>query len=323
MRYKIIPFLLASSAAANADILNSSQRFFDEDDNFAEYAENSGQIDGFELDEVPYSPADSDLGVQEILVDRDEVDRMIFRFDAAILRTDNAANESVPFAFPPTGDEPSWVVVTSASATWRPHLINGWFADIGVGADSLQFEDGGAIDYENYNGRAGVYKNFPDVDDTIFFARYEFQRLSTGSLLQSDYNAQRIRVGLQKTLYAASRHRITGGLSGAMEWTANPDRLQRDELEMNVSYSYSITDDLYTLASARVSKFDYQDGGREDWSYGLGLELIWELTKNIQISASVSYDKNDSNTSTNFGLTPTNDFQSWTGGLGVGCQVAF
>lgn len=54
-----------------------------------------------------------------------------------------------------------------------------------------------------------------------------------------------------------------------------------------------------------------------------GLELIWEMTKNISLSASVFYDKNDSNTSTNFGFTPTNDFQSWTGGVGVGCQIAF
>lgn len=323
MRYKIITFLLASAVAANADILNSAQRFLEDDSNFADYTEDSGQIDGFEIDEVPYSPADSDLGVQEVLVDRDEINRVIFRFNTAILRTDNAANESVAFAFPPTGDEPSWVLVTSASATWRPHLFNGWFADLGVGFDSLQFEDGGAIDYENYNGRAGIYKNFPDLDDTIFFARYEYQRLATGSLFEGDYTAQRIRVGLQKTLYAAPRHRITGGVSGAMEWSANPDRLQRDEIEANVSYRYSITDDLYTLATARASKFEYQDFGREDWSYALGLELIWEVTKNVQLSASVFYDKNDSNTDTLGGFLPTNDFQSWTGGLGVGCQVAF
>lgn len=322
MRYKIIPFLLVGVATANADILNTTQRFFDEDDNFAEYTEDSGQIDGFEIDEVPYSPADSDLGVQEVLVDRDEVNRMIFRFNTAILRTDNASNEFNTTTFTQS-DEPSWVFVNSASATWRPHLIDGWFADVGVGADSLLFEDGGAIDYENYNGRAGIYKNFPDLDDTIFFARYEYQRLSTGSLLQSNYNAQRVRLGLQKTLFAAPRHRITGGLSGAMEWSASPERLRRNELEMNVSYSYSITDDLYTLASARVSNFNYLGAGREDWTYGLGLELIWEVTKNIQISASVSYDKNDSNTPSFGGVFPTNDFQSWTGGLGIGCQMAF
>ncbi|MEP2777379.1 MAG: outer membrane beta-barrel protein [Luteolibacter sp.] len=323
MRYKIIPILLAGATAAHADILNSTQRFFGEDDNFAEYAEDSGQVDGFEIDEVPYSPADSDLGVQEVLVDRDEVDRLIFRFSTSILRTDNAANESNPLAFTPTGDEPSWLVATRLSASWRPHLFDGWFADIGAGVDSLQFEDGGAVDYENYNGRVGIYKNFPDLDDLIFFTRYEYQRIATGSLLQSDYNAQRIRAGLQKTLYAAPRHRITGGLSGALEWSANPDMLQRDEVEMNVSYRYSITDDLYTLASATVSKFEYQDFGREDWSYGFGLELIWEMTKNVQLSASVFYDKNDSNTDTFGGFTPTNDYQSWTGGLGVGCQWAF
>lgn len=323
MRYIIIPLLLAGGGAATADILNSAQRFFDSEDNFASYTEGSEQIDGFEVDEVPYSPADSDLGVQEVLVDRDEVNRVIFRFNTAIIRTDNAANAINPFAFPIQGDESSFGLVTSVSTTWRPHLFNGWFADIGFGADALQFEDGGAIDYENYNGRVGLYKNFPDLDDTIFFARYEYQRLSTGSLLQSDYNAQRIRVGLQKTLYAASRHKVTGGFSGALEWAASPERLRRNEYKLNVTYSYSITDDIYTLASARASRFEYIQAGREDWTYGFGLELIWEVTNNVQVSASVSYDKNDSNTSTFAGFAPTNDFQSWTGGLGVGFQLAF
>ncbi len=312
MRYQIIPFLFVGFTAANADVLSSTQRFLDKEDNFDEYTENSGEVDGFEVDEVPYSPADSDIGVQEVLVERDEVAPVIFRFSTAIFRTDNAASGSF------FGDEPSWVSSTSASAIWRPHLVDGWFGDFGAGVGILQFEDSRAIDNENYSGRIGIYKNFPDLDDTIFFARYEYQLLGTGSLQDSDYTAQRIRAGLQKTLYAAPRHRITAGLSGAFEWTANPERLQRDEIEMDVSYRYSITDNLYTLASAGVSKFEYEDFGREDWSYGLGLELIWEMTRNFQLSASVFYDKNDSNTP--FGI---NDYQSWTGGLGVSCQWAF
>lgn len=316
MRYKIILSFLVCAATANADILSNTQRFFDQDDNFAGYTEDSEQIDGFEIDEVPYSPADSDLGVQEVLVDRDDVNRMIFRFNAAVLRTDNAATGNV------FTDEPSWVFTTRLSATWRPHIIDGWFGDLGMGVDTLDYDRSSAVNYENYNGRIGIYKNFPDLDDTIFFARYEYQRLATGSLLNGDYTAQRIRAGLNKTLYTAPRHRITAGLSGAFEWSANPDRLQRDEIEVNVSYIYNITDNLYTLASANVSKFEYQDFGREDWSYGIGLELIWEVTKNVNVSASIFYDKNDSNVGGFFAPSP-NEFQSWTGGLGLGCQWAF
>jgi hypothetical protein len=268
---KIISFLLVGAAAANADILSSTQRFFDQGDEFTNYSEDeSGRVDGFEVGEVPYSPADSDLGVQEVLVEREDVAPVIFRFSTAIFRTDNAAGNNF------FGDEPSWISSSRASATWRPHLINGWFGDFGVGMDFLRFEDDSAIDYENYSGRAGIYKNFPDLDDTVFFARFEYQSLNTGSLFDSNYDAQRIRVGLQKTLYAASRHRLTTGLSGAYEWAANPDRLQRDEIEANLTYRYAFCDDVYTLVTVDVSRFDYQDFGREDWSYGLGLEVVWE-----------------------------------------------
>lgn len=313
MRYKILPLLLATMVAASADILSSTERFLGRDDPFTGYTEGeSGKVDGLELDEVPYSPADSDLGIQEILVERDEIAKVIFNFSTAIFRTDNA---SVGNAF---GGEPSWVSSTRAAATWRPHLFDGWFGDFGAGVDFLRFDTGSAIDYENYRGRIGIYKNFPDLDDMIFFTRYEYQRLTTGSLLESDYNAQRIRAGVQKTLYAAPRHRITAGLSGAYEWTATPDRLQRDEIEADVSYRYSITDDLYTLVSAGVSRFEYKDFGREDWNYGLGLELVWEMTRNLQLSASVFYDRNDSNTAFGF-----NDHESWSSGLGLSCRWAF
>jgi len=313
MRSKIISYLLVGAAAANADILSSTQRFFDQGDEFTNYSEDeSGRVDGFEVGEVPYSPADSDLGVQEVLVEREDVAPVIFRFSNAIFRTDNAAGNNF------FGDEPSWISSSRASVTWRPHLINGWFADFGVAMDFLRFEDDSAIDYENYSGRAGIYKNFPDLDDTVFFARFEYQSLNTGSLFDSNYDAQRIRLGLQKTLYAASRQRMTAGLSAAYEWAANPDRLQRDEIEVNLTYRYAFCDDVYTLVTVDVSRFDYQDFGREDLSYGLGLEVAWEMTKNLRVSASVTYDKNDSNSPLG-----ANDFQSWTGGVGLGCQVAF
>ena len=309
MRNKIILFLLVGIATANADILNSTQRFLGQSDPFSDYANGgSGKVDGLPVDEVPYSPADSDLGVQQVLAKREDVAPVTFNLSTAILRTDNAAGSN----------EPSWLTSTSAVAAWRPLLFDGWFGDVGVGADYLRFDDKAAADYENYSGRLGIYKSFPDLDDTIFFVRYEYQFLSSGSVTNSDYNAQRIRAGVLKTLYVAPRQSITAGVSGALEWSAHPKVIQRDEIEGNLTYRYAFTDNIYMLTSARVSRFEYQDFGRDDWTYGLGIQLIWELTKNLQVSASISYDKNDSNSG-----VATDEFQSWTGGLGIGCQWAF
>lgn len=279
---------------------------------YPSYSEEGEEIVPSALDQAPYSPADSDLGVQEILMERPERFPVIFDLRSSVFFTDNAPSGNV------LTDDQSWVFSTVARAAYRPHLWHGWFGDFGVNYDFVRFDDSSALDYENHNMRLGVFKILPDLDDTIFFMRYEYQRLMTGSLSEGDYNAQRIRAGLQKVLWATPRHQVSSTLSAAYEWTARPEALQRDEISLDVAYRYSITDAIYTVASARAYYFDFDQAGREDWTYSMGLELIWQVSRNFRTSASVYYDKNDSNTPFGF-----NDFEAWTAGVGIGMEWTF
>ena len=308
--------IVLSSLSANADVLNATQRFFGMGGQYPEYAEEGEETPASVLDQAPYSPSDSDLGVQEILVERPQRAPVIFDFSTAILRTDNAPSRNP--RFPNAGDQSSWISATSLSVAWRPHLVHGWFADLGLGQDLLRYDRANALDFENLNTRLGVFKVLPDLDDTTAFARYEFQRITTSSLGDGDYNAQRIRAGLQKVLWAAPRHQLSSSISGAYEWVAHPALLERNELSADIAYRYSITDSLYTLASARASRFSYDQFGRDDCTYGLALELIWQANQNFRANASIYFDKNDSDTFGN-----ANEYETWTGGLGIGAQWAF
>ena len=236
----------------------------------------------------------------------------MFDIRTSFLRTDNAPSGSR------LTDEPSWLSSSRASVTWRQHIVNGWFADLGVYQDYLWFSNSSATDYENLTTRAGVFKFFPDLDDAVIFATYEYQRLTTGSLDDGDYNAQRIRVGVQKTLWAIPGQQLSTSLNGAYEWTARPKNLQRNQLGIDLNYRYSFTDRIYALATARAYYFNYDEFGREDWAYEFGTQLVWQMTRNIQANASVYYNKNDSNSFGDFA-----DYEAWTGGVGIGFQVAF
>ncbi len=308
--------IVLSSLSANADVLTSTQRFFGMGGQYPEYADENGETPASVLDQAPYSPADSDLGVQEILVERAQRAPVIFDISTAILRTDNAPSGNP--RFPGAGDQSSWVSATSVSVAWRPHMVHGWFADLGLGQDFLRYDRTNAVDFENFNTRLGVFKVLPDLDDTIVFARYEYQRITTTSFREGDYNAQRIRAGLQKVLWAAPRHQVSGSISGAYEWTAHPTLLERNELSADIAYRYSITDSLYSLASARVSKFSYDQFGRDDTTIGLALELIYQFNENFRANASIFFDQNDSDTFGN-----ANEYQTWTSGLGIGAQWTF
>ncbi|MBC7980497.1 MAG: outer membrane beta-barrel protein [Armatimonadetes bacterium] len=312
MQKYLVLFFLISPLAVNADVLTPVQRFFGMGGEYPAYSDEEQEIESSAIDQAPYSPADSDFGVQEILVRHPEVAPVIFDSRTTVFHTDNAPSGNV------NTDDPAWASSSRMSLSWRPHLIAGWFGDIGLGTDILRFDDSSATDYENLNTRLGMYHILPDLDDTIVFVRYEFQRLTTGSLGDGDYNAQRVRAGLQKVLWEAPRHQFAASASGAYEWTARPDVLERNELAIDVTYKYSITDTLYTVASLRSAYFDFDQLNREDLFYGMGLELIWQFNQNFRANASVFYDRNDSNSV--FGL---NDYESWTGGIGFGMQWVF
>lgn len=264
------------------------------------------------LDQAPYSPADSDLGVQEMLVERASRAPVILDLKRSILRTDSAPSGNS------ATDRSSWVSATSASVAWRPHLAYGWFADLGVGIDVVRYDRTNAIDFENFNSRLGIFRVFPELDDTVLFTRFEYQRLTTTSLGDGDYDARRIRAGLQKTVWEAPRHQVVATVSGAYEWSAHPESLQRNEIAAEVAYSYSFTDSIYSVLSARASSFNYDQFGRDDWTYGFAAELIWQINDRFSASASLMFDKNDSDT---FGAL--NEYEAWSGGLSFGAQYTF
>ncbi|MDP4626097.1 MAG: hypothetical protein NWT08_13280 [Akkermansiaceae bacterium] len=180
MYKKILFVFVISSMASQADVLSSTQRFFGLGGQFPDYAEESDELNPSVIDQAPYSPADSDLGVQEILVPRSDRQPIFFDFSTAVYRTDEAASGSLN-ANGTLNNGSSWVSATSLALSWRPHVHKGWYADVGVGLDVLRFDRTSAADFENLNLRAGVFKLLPDLDNTILFARLELQRITSGS----------------------------------------------------------------------------------------------------------------------------------------------
>ena len=312
MHRKIITITLLGTLCSQADILTSTQRFFGMGGQVPSYTDDSEEVEPTVLGQAPYSPADSDLGVQSILVPRGDTEPLIFNFSSSISRIDNAPSGN------PATDTDSWVSNSSVSLTWRPHLVSGWFADLGISQDLIRYDRSNALDFENFNLRAGVFKSLPDLDDTVLFARYEYQRLTFTSFSNGQYNAHRIRAGALKTLWEMPGHQLTGGLSGSYEWYAQPSFVMRNEYAADLAYHYAISSSLNAVASVRVARSNFDEFGRDDWTYGLGVDLVWQINPDFNAIASVYYDRNDSDTFGN-----ANEYESWTTGVGVGLEWSF
>lgn len=261
---------------------------------------------------APFSPADSDLGVQQVLGSNRGRAPVKVSFDTSLSYTNNAPGAT------PVDDDASWFSASRLGVSWRPQIAYGWFADIGLAQELFRFEGSKAVDFENFQPCLGVVKSIPELDDMVFFARYEYQRITTGSLSESNYSAQRIRTGLQKDLLLASRYQLSAGVDAAFDINANADALERNEYSADLSYTYWFADHLSSTLSWTGSMWDFRHGGREDWSHIVGLELTWTPCRNARVYTNVFYTNNNSNAA--FGA---NDFEAWQSGIGFGLSYSF
>jgi len=261
---------------------------------------------------APFSPADSDLGVQQILSSYDGLPPVQFHFLNSINYTDNAPD------FDPRTSDSGWLWSGQADVSWMPLLAQGWYVDTGLSQSVFRYEGNNSSDFENFEARLGLVKSFPDLDDLQFFLRYEYQRLTSDHISESNYVASRIRTGFRKTLLLAPRYQLSAGIDAAFDITAEVDRRERDFYTADLKYSYLLTDKTSLSVFWNGSYWNFRNTNREDWNHLVGCELLWQPTKNLTVFTNITYTHHDSNTILGF-----NDFEALQAGLGIGINYSF
>ncbi len=261
---------------------------------------------------APFSPADSDLGVQQVLGFYQGLPPVKFFFESSVNYTTNAPAEI------PADDGPSWYSASRLELGWAPRIAYGWFADIGLAQEVYRFEGSKAVDFEDFQPHVGVLKSIPELDDLIFFARYEYQRITSDNFSDSNYSAQRIRTGFQKDFMFTPSQLLSTGVDAAFDITASDDAEKRNEYAAVVNYTYRLADRLSTTLSWTGSLWDFSNGGRRDLGQVVGLELKWTPCPNAIVYSNVFYTNHNSNSA--FGA---NDLNAWQTGVGVGLNLSF
>lgn len=306
----LIPVFIATSV--HADVLSDLSPFLGSSrpdyDPASIEADSAVDNPGY----APFSPADSDLGVQQVLGSYGGLPPVKVTFDTSVSYTNNA-----PSALP-SDDDAAWFSASRLAVSWCPRIAYGWFADVGLAQELFRFEGSKAVDFENFAPYLGVVKSIPELDDLVFFARYEYQRITRDNHSDSNYSAQRIRTGLQKDLLLASRYQLSAGVDAAFDISAHADAQERNEYSADVSYTYWFADRLSSTLSWTGSLWDFSHDGREDCSHIVGLELTWTPCRNTRIYTNLFYTNHDSNAA--FG---SNDFEAWQSGLGLGLNYSF
>jgi hypothetical protein len=309
----LLPLLIGlGTAAAQADLLGSfnnglgkSRPDYDPSELQPTNVNDNGRV-------APNSPADSDLGEQSILGTYSGKAPIRFDIGTALFYTDNAPSPNTAIT------KSSWLWDTRAALSWQPRIASGWFADLGISEEYFLYDKSFATDFAFFELHAGVVKLLPDLDDLLVYGRLEYQQLNPDKFINPQYDATRFRVGAQKVLWSAARQRLSAGASAAFDLFASPATLKRNELALDVSYTYNIADNLTASVMWQGAWWSFDTAGREDWHQLTAAELSWQFHQNARLFTSVSYSRNDSNSP--FGA---NDFKAWQAGLGVGMTVQF
>ena len=225
--------LLALSPALFAiDALSPVERFLGSDYDAEEYSD-------LDLDQqkrfAPESPADSDLGDQLILKRYDKRDPLRVDLSTHLFWTDNVASTSIR-------KDSGTIWQTRLMASWKPRIGNNLFADLSASQNIYRYDSPSFLNFERTDFRAGLVKITPDFFDILFFARYEYARVTDGSLSDSIYEAHRGRVGAHKVFLSTPKHSAYTALDAAFDFSASPSRLKKDEYNAHLGYTYQISD---------------------------------------------------------------------------------
>lgn len=301
--------LLAAGASAMAvDALSPVERFLGGGFDPEEYSDkNLDQQKRF----APESPADTDLGHQLIL--KRYQGRAPLRFDVSshFYWTDNVAST-------PANEKSGTIWQTRAIASWKPRVGDNLFADLTVGQSIYRYDAPGNLDFERTDARVGLVKIAPDLFDVLFFARYEYARVTSGSYSEGIYNAHRLRVGAHKVFLSTPKHTAYVALDYAHDLSTSPSVLERDEYSGHLGYTYQITDKWKAVFYYHLALYDYDQGGREDLNHVFGTEVLWQMTRSARLHASLVYAENDSNLA-----AAGADYSLLQGGLGLGMTIRF
>jgi len=299
---------LASPLTHAIDALSPVERYLASDYNAEEYSD-------LDLDEqkrfAPASPGDSDLGHQLILKRNTRREPLRVELSTDIFWTDNIASTSF-------GEKDGFIWQTRLLGSWKPRIGNNLFADITASQSIYRYDTASFLDFERTDFRLGVVKITPDFFDALFFLRYEYARITAGSLGSSIYDTHRIRAGAHKVFLSTPKHTAYIALDAAYDLSTSPAWLERNEYGAHLGYTYQITDKLRAVLYYHFTSFDYNQGGRRDNFNTLGTELYWQLSHSTRIHASFTYVKNNSNLP--FGVA---DYDSIQGGLGLGFTMRF
>lgn len=258
---------------------------------------------------APTSPGDSDIGQQLILKETPKSRPFRAYADAFGYWTNNAANTSV-------GELDDYFWGGRIGFGYQPRIAKKLFLDIDLQQQLYRYDEFDALDFESMDANVGLVYIEPKLASTVFFAQFNYNRITNDDFGDELMNSVSVRAGAQKTFLIDRRNSIQLSVMGDWDISNDVDQLERNEYIGDVTWRFKIMRDLVFALNYRYTWMDYQQVDRGDSLNILGASLTWSPRKWIDIYLVSNFSFNNSN-------IDAFDYDATTLGGGIGVKIKF
>ncbi len=253
----------ASQDVDRAQLLRSQARLQQDP-----YADENGVADDGRAAE---SPNDPDLGVQEILKRVERYQPFTASVGAPFYYTSNVALAR-------RGGEGDFLVAPGASVAYVPRITRTLFAEVAVQQQMFYYDRFSNLDFGSFDLRLGFSYILPQVHSLLLRAEYDYNRLTTHSF-DEFFSSHAVFLSAELPFRIGRAQQVSVGSDASFSFAADPDAPQRDEYDIYVGYSVSLTRALSLSAVGRIFIRDYAEGDRTDVSEVLAVSANYRFTK--------------------------------------------
>ncbi len=288
----IVLLSLAATSAHNVAAQDSQARTRDLVDASGYDLSDVGPGLAFKLDaaghaHAPATPGDSELGDQVMLIPSGSYRPLTLLTQASGQWTSNAALTD-------TGELEDFYVQAEIGAAYVPRLTGNLYGEISAGYEFYRYTDHSRLDFDSLEARTGLIHVFRELGDLSAWARYNYNRLTSGRGHDELFTDHGIEIGFFKPLPIAARHSAYFSYISEFSLDANPGYSQYDRHSAILGYEWLTTDKLSLDSFYEGSFLSYHERGRDDFAQHFGLSLSYDITRTLSISIGGTYTINDS-----------------------------
>ncbi|MBL9116131.1 MAG: hypothetical protein JNJ83_14080 [Verrucomicrobiaceae bacterium] len=260
--------------------------------------------------EAPSSAADDDIGLQLILRKHEKSRHFRATAHTSGFWTSNAANVNA-------GAVEDYFMVGGVNLAWQQRLKGRFIGDVQAGLSSFRYDKLDILNYEYWEGTAGLIIQMPELWDTLLYVQYGYQRITQDLDSDALYESHSARLGAYRAFTINRLNSIHVSLQSQLSFAAEPEFLQRHEHWAQLGYSLRLSRTLALLTTYRTVFYDYFNfEGRQDWYHNAGVALNWRPKEWLEMSAGYNFTFNSSN-------VDVFDYETHLAGPSIALRVRF